>query len=142
MIFITKTAKNLLQYWRSCLIDGYRTPKVLSSSIGEIAVEVLWGDLLGGVLNTDKTKEIFEKYYKADNPNNEKPIEKEEIAVLICPFRYSPKFIHGKKEPGEELIPLWIPAKINLDGKIQPIKDDLPWITRDLLEPTLNEMTI
>lgn len=128
---------NLLLYWRNSLVDGYRLQNL------EFAVEATKEALETGKLGPEKTAEIKIEYLKAAKTVSERGKEvknaQEIIPVLICPIKLVKKANHYLESTSfgeKELIPLWIPAVINTDGYIKPRENHLPWIARNLLEPT------
>jgi len=73
------------------------------------------------------------------NDTSEQAEKKSVINILICPVvAVFPPPSNKRKS----IVPLWIPAQINLDGSLVINDEAAPWISRKLLEPTEAEFTI
>ncbi|WP_312514329.1 DEAD/DEAH box helicase [Massilia sp.] len=68
------------------------------------------------------------------------------IPFVLVPARLTPMASHGVKHDGAELHKgasvLCIPCLLDREGRLQPDPERLPWIPRDLLEPTLNRTSV
>ncbi len=73
------------------------------------------------------------------NDTSEQAEEKSVINILICPVVAVFQTPSNKRK---SIVPLWIPAQINLDGSLVINDEAAPWISRKLLEPTEAEFTI
>lgn len=68
------------------------------------------------------------------------------IPYVLIPARVSQAVSHGVKQDGVELHKgasvLCIPCLLDRDGVLSPDPERLPWIPRDLLEPTLHRTSV
>ncbi len=89
------------------------------------------------ISNNVETIEIFVN--QISNDTSEQAEEKSVINILICPVvAVFPPPSNKRKS----VVPLWIPAQIELDGNLSINDEAAPWISRKLLEPTEAEFTI
>lgn len=130
-------SEDLLVYWRNSLVDGYRLQEL------QYAVEVDKDALRTGKLGTGIVTEMRAKYREASHSIKERgkdaAVSQDKLPVLVCPMSLLKKYNHYQENTaadGKNLVPLWIPALLDKEGKLLPREDHLPWIARDLLEPT------
>jgi hypothetical protein len=127
---------NMLRYWRNSLVDGYRLQDL------KYAVDIDQEALESGELNSETASKLRVLYREAANTRQDAGNDAETLdsglPVLVCPIRMSARYGHYQERTSgdKEIIPLWIPALLDNDGRISPRQDHLPWITRNLLEPT------
>jgi serine/threonine protein kinase len=142
---------NIIEYWFTSLIDSDRIsesekiledPKKYVESHRQDLADGLLSELDNGKLSKlfelDKNARRSQKQQKQpnldgdiDEPNDDK--------VLICPLLL---VLKDKPTLKGSLVPLWIPAKVSLTGKLSPDPDGLPWLSRQLLSPQDSEQAI
>ena len=137
----------LLKYWRNCLADAEKsdldplnpkevTPGQFIKALGsEVSGGQVSADLARGLINVYKAKIAKEnKNYSAKNLEEQ---DIQDIKILVCPIYAMPRTEQGKKVAGRDkpIRPIWIPARLDRDGQLSPVDNDLPWIPRILLEP-------
>jgi hypothetical protein len=111
-----KNKKDLNSNYKTETIHILETYQTLATESSEL--------LIGNLLNDNfLNKEI----QKNDNLANEADFG---IQVLICPILLSKKTYNQIK-----ITPLWIPARLLLDGTLIVDEESLPWISRQYLEP-------
>lgn len=117
---------NVIEYWRNSLADADRLSLELTkmTSLNEIS----FSDIEQGVLPA----EIVKKYFQKDEYK-----ENQIIDVLLAPIVTYVKTEHGEKKGPQtnEMVPLWVPAKLHKEGRLFVNSDCYPWIPRDFLEP-------
>lgn len=91
-------------------------------------IEIARTDIARGELSSIVVDEYFSKdQYKEDQA----------IDVLLAPIVAYPKIEHGVKGGAQsnELVPLWVPARLCKDGRLQVNPGACPWIPRSYLKP-------
>lgn len=135
---------NVIEYWMSSLIDSDRISE--SEKIFEEAskyVESHRKEIADGQLseldNTNLLELLKSQSSKKQSSSNGNAEEEIDNKILICPLLLVPKNRPGLKG---SLAPIWIPAKVNLTGKLSPDPNTLPWLSRQLLSPQDSEHSI
>ncbi|MBW5447626.1 hypothetical protein GE107_16330 [Cohnella sp. CFH 77786] len=124
---------DVLKYWRNSLADA----DILDPDFGKRKSEaVLVGvnDIEEGRINPHSLKQLL------PNVNDKK---KTVLEVLLCPAVANLKRTHGSRVSShlpDEIVPLWIPALLDLSGKLKPHTRLVPWLSRDYLEPCEGEV--
>ena len=142
---------SIIDYWLTSLIDSDRiseSEKILEDQ--NKYVESQRQDLVSGQLSEldwSKLSELFET--KRENNRQQKQQkrlnfdgeveESLDDKILICPLFLVPTDRPGLKG---SLVPLWMPAKVSLTGKLRPDPDGLPWLSRQLLSPQDSEQAM
>lgn len=129
----------LLKYWRNCLADAEKsdldflnTKKVAP---GEF-IKAPRSEVAGGQIDADMAKALISAYEAKIARENKNDWKKDILEVLVCPTYVWPHTQNAKQVHGRKPIkPIWIPARLDRDGKLSPAGNDLPWIPRILLEP-------
>ncbi len=143
----------IVAYWRSCLADSARRdidPSRLEKS-HSVNIEPSRNYIPSQIAS--KIVDDFERKKKKKSPRQraifrETSTEEDEsvkwVSVLICPIVARPKTDHTLHRARRErpLTPVWIPARLSRDGALFPSYELMPWIPRDLLEPTQVAETI
>ncbi|MDR9785804.1 MAG: AAA domain-containing protein [Peptococcaceae bacterium MAG4] len=134
---LKQATSKILSYWRNSLVDGCRLQGL------EYAVEISGESLKAGKISSEKVSEVKARFKEASRAVQEKgreaAVSRDVVPVLVCPFKLVRKYSHYQESAAagdRELVPLWIPAFLNEKGELQPREDCLPWIARDMLEPT------
>lgn len=124
---------NQIKYWRNSLADAARInidPKRLKN-----ALAISQYDIQAGCIDDSITKQLFEVGSNGEKANGDF------VNALICPIKAEAKVEHGSenKASDQTITPLWIPVVITRNGRLLPKKDSLPWIPRELLEPSFGK---
>ncbi len=142
---------NIIEYWLTSLIDSDRiseSEKILEDpnkyveshrqDLADGRLSELDNNKLSKLFELDKNNRRQQKQQKQpnfdgdiDEPNDDK--------VIICPLLL---VLKDKPTLKGSLVPLWIPAKVSLTGKLSPDPDGLPWLSRQLLSPQDSEQAI
>lgn len=66
------------------------------------------------------------------------------LSILLCPLvaHPAPGSSQTPGEPRGPLLPLWVPATIAPNGLLLPPDDLLPWIAREILEPSVRPQVV
>lgn len=127
-------ALRIVSYWRDSLADSARQDipvgtlkPILGWADGPYAVA---RDLLrdGVVPDPERVRRLLREAGAEDGQL--------QADVLICPLVARAVVVHGKRKATEDfVVPLYIPAILDSDGKLAPPGEGGPWIPRDRLEP-------
>lgn len=127
------STKDILKYWRASCVDSERSnidPQKLTTYQGPREC------IRKGVLPPYLAKTIWDSASEAGKIEGEG--EKGFCQILISPLYLLQRPKSGKLRknlPGS-VTPIWIPANLFVDGRIEPRPDCFPWIPRDLLDPS------
>jgi tetratricopeptide (TPR) repeat protein len=142
---------NIIEYWLTSLVDSDRisgSEEILGSF--DKYVESQRHELADGqlsVLDCGQLSQLF-KTLREDsqkqNPKKQPNLDGEvegtiDNKVLICPLLLVEQ---DKSSLKGSLVPLWIPAIVELTGKLRPDPDVLPWLSRQLLSPQDSELAM
>ena len=142
------TPTNFLRYFRSCLADEKLMGLTVRIQDNEKAKSVATADLRNGFLPSDVVDRLFAEYTqmrKSAGANaGSEDVRHHRIRVVITPFYLAQKQNHGRSSTylPEALTPLWMEALLDSNGKLSPSPDRMPWIARNLLEPTTSRITL
>jgi energy-coupling factor transporter ATP-binding protein EcfA2 len=122
---------NVIEYWRNSLADAERLNLDLTTLNSR--EEISFSDIEQGILPADIVKKYFQK---------DKYKESQSIDVLLAPVIAYAKTEHGRKKGTHpnEMVPLWIPARLNREGRLHASSGSFPWIPRNFLEPCSSEI--
>ena len=140
-IRLSKDARRLISYWRRSLLEGERE-SISSQAIRENSTRISLTDFERAHCSPEAHRTLFTKLdrqAKDRGKSNSKHSQSEDDAlpVLVCPLRFRRREGNG---PGSNFLEvLWLPAVLHSNGTLEPPKDRLPWIARDLLEPSGSE---
>ena len=141
----------VVSYWRDCAEDGKRL-QVSGREIEGSGAELSTADLLNGICSQETVRLLLEK--REHGRSRRKPARHrddrfindgvEELEVVLCPIRLVRKesAVDLGGRAGRFAEPLWIPAKLGLDGVMYPRPGALPWIPRAYLTPISTDETV
>jgi hypothetical protein len=142
---ISDTTLALLAYWRAALADSSLFHPVLSKDCAPIQV----GQNDAGIWRvTQAPQDWIETTFAASKmPQAEASGgARKPIPLLLMPALLAVASKHGVKlggaAPDACSVPLCIPALLTPDGALLADSQHLPWIPRELLEPSLNDVGI
>lgn len=120
--------QNIIHYWRTSLRDAERMGFGADKLKG--AQPVSRAALAQGQVSAAVVAAIYAEH--SGSKNNQRPAQG--LEIVICPLvakRRSTGY-----ERGEAITPLWIPAILKPSGELAPKPDSVPWIARNVLEPS------
>ncbi|MDR1229399.1 MAG: hypothetical protein LBK55_10380 [Azoarcus sp.] len=135
-----------VKYWRAALAEaGLYEPKIPPEDkpilIGE--VDGQWRIVAAAPDVGKWTTQRFSETKKKGKKDDEQP---KTIPLVLIPARLSDKASHGAKQDAEDIhegyAVLCIPCLLDGEGRLLPDLDRHPWIPRDFLEPSPNELTV
>ncbi|MBE1444849.1 hypothetical protein [Paenibacillus sp. OAS669] len=120
----------MLHYWRNSLADAERLNQDLDKLKGK-AIQISMEHLIRGIVPARLISNLF-----IEKSDKDAPLE---VDVLLCPIVLHLKTEHGIKKGDypKYLTPLWIPARINNEGRLKVKKGSFPWVPRDYLYPNM-----
>lgn len=123
--------KEMLSYWRNSLCDADRL--ALNPTKIENKQKISFQYIEQGKL----PEHITRFYFKEEDTNTCDIID-----ILLCPVVSYLKTNHGNSENSSlrELIPIWVPAKLHRSGFLNVNPEVFPWIPRDYLAPSLQDL--
>ena len=139
-----KSSATLLRYWRNSLADAKRM-HFDPSKLNHIRLREV--DLSEGWINAPKVEALFKKEEKEYNeergimdPDSDDWVFLETLPVRIAPIYLKPELVHGEDQHTYVTIyPLWIPAVLYDDGRLDIGEEEMPVIPRNVLAPAAME---
>ncbi len=129
--------KDVVRYWRSSIADAkWLNIKFKSENLIIVPRE----QILNGKIDQNEVGKLFKK----TAPQKSKDIDaiknlnarsNEIIDIVIALIVGNPVVSHGVKKSENKITPIWISAKLDQNGNLQPNTDNPPWIPRDYLDP-------
>lgn len=126
---------SIIAYWRDSLADADRvsvdlkrvkqSPRVHPSALagGRVPPELAADLLAAGTAGSAKQR----------GPAPQAQL----ISVLLCPIvAYPQGEVTQASGDSSPLLPLWVPASLAANGELLPPDELLPWVAREMLEPT------
>ncbi len=122
----------LTNYYRQSLSDAVMKEVNQKELCEDCLIDI--NEILRGEINASVTEYIFRQKY---NSRYREAIEMNwTVDVILCPFSFEVNSEHGnKKVLPETLVPIMMPAKLYISGKLSHTGKK-PWIDRKLLSPT------
>lgn len=114
---------HLIAYWHASLTDADRVG--IDAKQVRASPTVKLSELAAGRISGTLANQLWSKVGDATVG---RPTQTEPIGVLLCPI--------VAVRSNETLFPLWVPALLARDGELLAPDDLLPWVDRQLLEPT------
>lgn len=133
-------AHKLLYYWRQSRADA----ELMEWSYINIDQEELIesSNLVSGIVPQAVSVRLFDRMNQLKSATNSLA---DLIPVVIAPVVARQRYYHGLQDTQsiKVLTPLWVPAYLDLDGKLHPSTEEpLPWLCRSLLEPSRENFTL
>jgi hypothetical protein len=141
---ISDTTLALLAYWRAALAHSCLFHPAIPKDCEQIQI----GQNDNGMWRvTEAPKDWIESTFSASKMNKAEDGDvRKPIPLLLIPALLVPESVHGIKRGGAEsegsLIPLCIPCMLTPEGTLLADTERLPWIPRQLLEPSHKDVTI
>lgn len=139
------TTQQLLDYWRTSLIDGEKLG-IKYSDLNK-AVKVHFSQAENGSISLQDTARIFqmlEPKRKKPTSNRFEADNDKVIEVVIAPLEAKPLQVSSRdtNQKAYPFVPIWIPAQLDQTGKLLLPEDNIPWVPRSLLEPLIADFPI
>jgi hypothetical protein len=128
---------NVIAYWRASLADTDRVSidarRVLQSD------KVHPTEIAAGRVRPELAAKLA-----GDGPDRRGAPPAEALSVLLCPLvaHPAPGAAQPSGEPRGPLLPLWVPAVLAPNGMLLPPDDLLPWVAREILEPSVRPQVV
>ena len=143
----------ILGYWRACLADSSRLNvssqrakksrpvQITTDDNASFVPAPMAKDIVQAALEKDKGANSSAG---ANSPHEENNPPSQPADVFVCPIFALPRDSHAVHGGGnrDALTPTWIPDRKFEDGRLEPSGDRLPWVPRDLLEPSQKAETL
>lgn len=122
---------NVIAYWRASLADADR--------VSMDARRVLQSDKVSPqAIAAGRVPPEVAARLAGEGRDQRAPQPAQMQSVLLCPLvaHPAPGSTQPPGEPRGPLLPLWVPATLAPNGQLLPPDDLLPWVAREILEPS------